>query len=233
MLILPTPRKRESLPPTVTARNRERRPASPTTIYQVKLFDTTSRGGEYKGRIQINPTKTGTTTVDTKDIGYDMSTGEDSIVYVVNPAEIGSGGHALNTDGSVIVSVSPLSYADDGKPITILLGTGGSDVPFLITTAIPDGTNKRWVYGAKKAEKTAAGYGGWVYSTTDTAAYALYNSAEDMNGATGLFGNGINSANLTGSFAVQPIPTGRLVWATLYESEWWFDSANGVDGGCS
>lgn len=116
----------------------------------------------------------------------------------------------------------------------------GHDIaePFVarITGRTQDGSNKRWTYTFAELSKTSAGYGGWTDLTGGRTGNA-YNLAEDQNGASGLYGNGVNSANLTGTFDLQPIPTGRRVritpaYVTDGTLEYWFEAENGIDGEC-
>jgi hypothetical protein len=111
---------------------------------------------------------------------------------------------------------------------------------FRIASSSQDGTNKRWTYTCKLQAKTATGYGGWSDSGTDTADYTLYNSIENGNGATGTYGNGVASSNLTGTFAVKPLGANARVkaWPVTFTAsgtsytEWWFSAVNQVDGAC-
>jgi hypothetical protein len=138
------------------------------------------------------------------------------------------------------VFVRPHGTVSGNPSYMIVAGAGGDRICFKITNAAQDGTNKRWTYTAKRQAKTATGYGGWSNHAADTADYTLYNSLENMNGATGLYGNGVNSANLTGTFAIQRIPNDAIVWATAVTfttggttyTEYWFESPNGIDGAC-
>ena len=108
---------------------------------------------------------------------------------------------------------------------------------FRITASSQVGSTKKWTYTGTKVEKTSAGYGGWTDVTGPVTA-TLYNTLEDQNGASGTYGNGILQSNLTGSFAMKPIPTGTRVFAqqitlTTGDTEWWIvNYANGVDGAC-
>lgn len=107
-----------------------------------------------------------------------------------------------------------------------------------IGAATQDGANKRWTYPITEVEKTGAGYGGWTAldgGRTGTA----YNRIEDINGSSGLFGNGVDSTNLTGTFDIQPCPEDVPVEITVVHraddgsDEFWFSYENGVDGACS
>ncbi len=134
------------------------------------------------------------------------------------------------------------------------IGSGGVEsVPFVvrITAATQDGSNKRWKYEATEVDKTTAGYGGWTdlsggrTATGATNGIYLYNLIEDQNGATGTYGNGVASTNLTGTFALQKIPTGTRVAVLLVKTistttgsqtttteEWFTSYVNGIDGEC-
>src|SRR5437868_2415 len=71
-----------------------------------------------------------------------------------------------------------------------------------------DGANMRWTYDFTELVKQSSGYGGWTDKNGGRTGTA-YNMAEDPNdeGATGHpFGNGVDSDNLLGTFAVKPIP---------------------------
>jgi len=106
-----------------------------------------------------------------------------------------------------------------------------------ITGATASG--KRWQYSGKIQKKTTAGYGGWVDDTSFNEITTAYNMIENMNGATGLWGNGVTSTNLSGSIDIKPAPTGAIVRVYLEivsgatpTREWWFQYENGIDGAC-
>jgi hypothetical protein len=91
-----------------------------------------------------------------------------------------------------------------------------------------DGSNKRWLYKFEEMEKVNAGYGGWGVKA-DGLAGTAYNRVEDNNGASGSYGNGVSSTNLTGllvEIAVVPLVGSDDV-------EFWFSYVNGIDGACS
>ena len=148
---------------------------------------------------------------------------------------------ARQADG-VDGAVHPV-VAGDGVRV-VMGGGGGSEIRFKITASTQDGTNKRWTYTARKQIKTSAGYGGWA-AAADVADYTLLNSIEVSNGATGLWGNGVNSTNLPASPAtmtIQPVPNGVIVraWVETFTPsggaasiEYWFSYENGVDGSCA
>lgn len=105
-----------------------------------------------------------------------------------------------------------------------------------ITGSTQDGTNKRWTYTAVEVEKTAAGFGGWTAKVGGWGGNA-YNRIEEMNGASGLYGNGVNSANLTGTLDIQPAPDNLVIDADLIviddeTTEAQFSYENGIDGEC-
>jgi hypothetical protein len=97
---------------------------------------------------------------------------------------------------------------------------------------------KRWQYEIEEMEKTAAGLetgGGWTLLDGGIHAGA-WNLNESANGSTGLYGNGVDSASLLGTFDIQPIPDGTLidVWTEFVDGdpEYWFNIPNGIDGDC-
>jgi hypothetical protein len=110
----------------------------------------------------------------------------------------------------------------------------------LIVAAARDGSNWRWVYTIRAAEKTADGYDGWS-NTADSTDLTAYNFAEDLNGASGLLGNGVDTANLPdppATFAPQPIPVGSPVWVVSVSApagtEYWIvQYPTSIDGACS
>jgi len=121
---------------------------------------------------------------------------------------------------------------------------------FRITGIQQDGSNKRWVYTAKRlGVKTGAGYAAaWPDDTRDTDDYTLYSLAEKNNTNTGIYGNGVSQANLDaindsgggtdGTFDLKPLPPNSTVLAVgVYldngNPEWWIvNFPNGVDGAC-
>jgi hypothetical protein len=134
------------------------------------------------------------------------------------------------------------------KPILLPEETTGPQFFAKITgSADADTPNQnRWVYAWTEQAKATAGYGGWsnkaapVRSGTTTVKPAR-NMMEDMNNGAGVEGNGVDVANLdtaTYTFAIQPIPAGvivvmhEVVEAATGTTEYWFSSANGVDGTC-
>ena len=100
----------------------------------------------------------------------------------------------------------------------------------------------QWEYAQwKEKQKTGAGHDGWVdkpSGRTHTLFGPAFNFAEINNSASGIQGNGVDVDNLVGTFALQPVPDGRVVEMTLIrfadqsDFELWFDQDNGVDGDC-
>lgn len=135
-----------------------------------------------------------------------------------------------------------LMQGPQGLVLRILPNLLSGDTTFWakITGNLQDSSNFRWKYAWSEVTKTTAGFSGWTVlsggrSGTTTSKIG-YNTAEDMNGATGLFGNGVTSTNLTGTLKVQPVSTGVFVKMTPIlagtTQEYHFTFANGVDGGC-
>jgi len=115
--------------------------------------------------------------------------------------------------------------------------------------------NLNWIYSWVAVEKTAIGYGGWT--TIDGGLFGTYavssggtldrgrayNTLEDMNGASGLVGAGVDVDGLDTdyfTFALKEIPVGAIVWmrpvvctvAGVDVTEYWFTAGNAVDGEC-
>jgi hypothetical protein len=98
-----------------------------------------------------------------------------------------------------------------------------------------DGGNWRWTYQFQEVSKTTAGFGGWTPLGGGRSGSA-FNTLESLNGASGILGNGVNTANL-GNLTPQPAPTGFVVrmYPVLVGSvpEYEFEYCNGIDGSCS
>lgn len=139
----------------------------------------------------------------------------------------------------------PLRMQDTpgGRLLTIATQQGG----FWIwpTGRTQDSTNKRWKYDWAQIENTGAGYGGWtapsngLTGSSSTWDYA-YNSVENANAATGTYGNGVASSNLTGTLDLQPIPNNTPLFARIViprvasaKPQLWVSYENGIDGACS
>lgn len=107
-----------------------------------------------------------------------------------------------------------------------------------VVSSVRDGENWRWVYTIRERIKDAPGYGGWIDRPNGREGDA-YAWAEDINGPDGLLGNGIDTANLPGTFEPQPVPDGSAIIVTevtlqdeTATKEWWFERVTGPDGGC-
>ena len=101
-----------------------------------------------------------------------------------------------------------------------------------------DGENWRWVYTIRERIKATPGYDGWADRTNGRTGEA-FAWAEDINGSSGVLGNGIDLANLPGTFEPQPVPDGSAIIVTEVTiqdgkatKEWWFERVTGPDGGC-
>lgn len=153
-----------------------------------------------------------------------------------------------DADASAIIRLSPdgvillaIPDPDDGSVktrfIEIASGDTGGCFWARITGDTQDGSNKRWTYTFEEVEKTVASFGGWT-TKTDGRSGDAFNTIEDLNGASGLYGNGVNSANLAGTgLDIQPITTGDVVWLRPVRVigggvEYHFEADNGVDGPC-
>lgn len=99
----------------------------------------------------------------------------------------------------------------------------------------------RWKYTFREVQKTALGYAGWTIKS-DGIDDDAYNSIEYKNDGTDPLGNGVATGHLAqidGSYAVQPAPTGVIVYMRPVEvdgqsvTEYWFQYENGVDGVCN
>jgi len=113
----------------------------------------------------------------------------------------------------------------------------------LIGANASDGTN-RWKYAWQEAQLTEDGYGNWQAKTNGrsgtTGTNPARNTLENMNSGTGTQGNGVDAANLDTAdytFTIQPCPNGAIVWIRPVRAAdgamtYWFQYANGVDGGC-
>lgn len=140
------------------------------------------------------------------------------------------------------LSVSaPLQMQDvpGGRALSIQLPEQGFWA--LLTSSSQDGSNKRWKYAWSEAYKTSAGYGsGWSTlpngRTGTTSTNTAYNSIENINGASGAYGNGVTSTNLTGTIDIKAIPNNTPIFLRPVRTgttlEYWFSISNGVDGGC-
>lgn len=106
-----------------------------------------------------------------------------------------------------------------------------------ITASTRSGSNYQWNYSWQQQTLVSpGGYGNWTNGNL-TGINNGYNSIENMNGNSGTFGNGINSANLPSGFSLQPCPVNCLI--RMYPviagntSTFWFSYENGIDGNCT
>lgn len=123
----------------------------------------------------------------------------------------------------------------NGNPVNVF-AYPGAGFWAKVDSSSQDGTNKRWAYTFTEVEKTSAGYGGWAVKSGGRTGTA-YNSIEDQNGATGTWGNGVASTNLTGTITIKAAPNSTRIWLvpvalTTGAIEYWFSYENGVDGAC-
>lgn len=190
--------------------------------------------GWYQGK-RILPPATAAHVAGTKlaeaDLGY-KSTSFDC--YVINETEI---------SGSVSLILGQIYEATlcgfyNQLPMYRVSVSGGLWAK--ITGNSQDGSNLRWKYSWSAVAKTSAGFGGWTVptgaQTGTTSARTAYNTLEDMNGATGTFGNGVASSNLTGTLTVKPAPNNAIVFIrpviVAGVQEYQFEYSNAIDGGC-
>lgn len=127
----------------------------------------------------------------------------------------------------------------DGVPsVSLDLTPEASQFFARIASATPVSGVKQWTYAFVEVEKTDAGYGEWTDKSGGLTG-TLMNLIEDQNGASGLYGNGVNSSNLIGTFDIQPIPDDTRVLVTKVtdledgSTEYWTQYENGIDGACS
>lgn len=142
----------------------------------------------------------------------------------------------INPAGSLLV----MEFEDiqDGSPVKRYVNVGGDFVGYYaVTGSSQNGSNKRYVYSMRRQEKTATAYDGWT-DVDPVEDISAFNDQEEGNSSTGLFGNGVNSTNITGGLAFKPAPTGkgvhRVYAVTLTDGtvEYWFSHANAIDGSC-
>lgn len=112
------------------------------------------------------------------------------------------------------------------------------DAFFCKTTANSrDGSNWRWTYTIQEVTKSSTGFTGWA-TIGSALTPSAYNFIEAANGASGVMGNGVDTANLETGFEIKPVPNGTLlrayaVIANGTTTEYWFSYENGVDGSCA
>lgn len=99
-----------------------------------------------------------------------------------------------------------------------------------ITAASRDGSNFRWTYTAKLVMRTATTFGAWTEITGNLTAF---NSLEQMNGSSGVMGNGVNTADLADTgLELQAAPIGAIIRASFEFDAWIFEYANAISGSC-
>jgi hypothetical protein len=103
-----------------------------------------------------------------------------------------------------------------------------------------------WEYEWIEIAKAGSGGAGWVEvpdgRTSDDFGLAL-NMAEIDNSESGVQGNGIDADNIPEGFAIMPATGCTTVYqvevpaeddtGTGYDTEYWFDKPNGIDGQCT
>jgi hypothetical protein len=184
-----------------------------------------------------------------------------TVATVNNTAQLPSPTHAaLANDGNGVIK---LEAATSG-PVELLWhdavglsnlavirfgGSGGGGTAlatFRISSATRQGLNWRWVYTGIMQAKATPGYGGWA--DLDATTHTLFNEAENSNGTSGTYGNGVNQSDLNaanqpvgtqqpGTYAIRQIPVGTLVSCKEVPvgaiNEWWIvGMPNGVTGRC-
>lgn len=109
-----------------------------------------------------------------------------------------------------------------------------------VDSKVQDGDNKRWTYSIVEVSESGEGFDTWV-DVEDGRTGNCYNIIEANNGSSGLYGNGVNSANLIGTFDIQPIPDGTIIWIVGSETvfvdevpvvQYYTQYENGIDGTC-
>jgi hypothetical protein len=121
--------------------------------------------------------------------------------------------------------------------------SGGGEFWGKITGNAADGDN-RYKYAWSEVYKSAAGYGGWAVKSGGRSGTTSTNPArnviENPNAATGTQGNGVDVANLLGTFALKPCPANAIVRMSAVRfdndgtmtTEYWFAHENAIDGEC-
>lgn len=102
--------------------------------------------------------------------------------------------------------------------------------------------NNRWSYNWTAVSLTDAGVTAVPAASPRTHATTGYGTARNLaemgNAATGVQGNGVDVADLTGTLAIRPIPTGRIVqmsgpFGTSGAPFCVFTAENGLQGACA
>lgn len=131
----------------------------------------------------------------------------------------------------------PLELKDEpgGWLLSARITPGRVSFDARITSSAQDGTNKRWLYDVTEVEPDGDN---WTWNDKSGGrVVTARNRFEVPNGASGLYGNGVSSVNLTGTFDIQPIPNGVIVdvevrTAADSTTVYWFEAMNGIDGTC-
>lgn len=101
---------------------------------------------------------------------------------------------------------------------------------YVITGATRDGANFRWTYDVKVALPPTGSAVAWDQIGEESEAI---NTIEIMNGASGLMGNGVDTADLAGTaLELQRAPDGAIV--RCFNSGRWlaFEYVNSISGAC-
>lgn len=163
-------------------------------------------------------------------------------ILVINPSDINTNYWSINPHcpHSSIRTVIEIGHYESYGTVAVIVGFILEPFTARITGNTQDGTNKRWAYSFIEVEKTVAGYSGWT-DLANGRTGTVRNRLEDQNGASGTYGNGVSSLNLTGTFDIIPIPTGTRIRvdpvsvatnSDVFSVEYWTTYANGVDGAC-
>ena len=106
-----------------------------------------------------------------------------------------------------------------------------------VSSSVQRSNYQQWTYTVVEVEKPVVGYDQWTDKANGRTGDAL-NEAEDGNGVSGVMGNGVDTANLVGSYALQAIPNNTYVTVKTAiltdgtEEYWIVGMPNGVDGAC-
>lgn len=105
----------------------------------------------------------------------------------------------------------------------------------IVLSSTRDGANWRWSYEFAEVLCEEDGYDAWATKTNGRTGTA-YNRVEDINGTSGLLGNGVNLANLPPGIEPTPVPINSIIEVTVYagapEPRYWFSRVTIPDGVC-
>lgn len=161
------------------------------------------------------------------------------------PAWMGSsGGGAGSISGAgrrgAEAAVGPALAGDGAAPSARDATGAGSMIWARITGSTPLGPN-RWEYDWEEVAPLDDA-SGWAPSNSVLRRTSGFNGRarnllEVANGSSGVQGNGVDVANLIGTFALRPVATGTVhlmhgPTGSVVSPHWWFGSPNGVDGAC-